>query len=211
MAMLLPLLVLLFAPATVPASAELRPAAEVPLAVEVFEAHGGDAWPGGVAEVRFTFRVADGGGEKLAAQHVWDVAAMTDTVTWNGRTVTVDLNDPQDKEAFARWTNDSYWLVAPLKLMDEGVVAAELPEADGARRLLVGFRQVGLTPGDRYLYEIDPATKQVLAWTFMPNETVRRRFEWSGYDTFGPLTLSTDHATAEGFRVYFTGVSVERR
>ena len=207
--MLITLLTLLLQPTTLPAEVEMKPAADVPLAVEVFEAHGGRAWPE-VAELRYTFNVEQGGETVLSRQHVWNKA--DGSVTVDGTTADTTANpasENEDAEAFKAWTNDAYWLVAPLKLMDGGVLAAEL-DADGdGRKLLVGFEDVGLTPGDRYLYEVNP-DGTVAAWTYLPaGDEAGQRFEWSGYDTFGPLTLSLDHVTADGFRVYFTDVAVD--
>ena len=209
LALLLAPLLSLLPPTTTQALPEMRPADQVPLAVDVFEAHGGVDWAT-VKRLRYTFRVEENGVEKLAAEHDWDKQ--------EGR-VTVKVNDGEpmetgtadgEGEAFSRWTNDAYWLVAPLKLLDPGVNAAELePLADGTRQLLVGFGDVGMTPEDTYLYEIEPDTHLVRAWTYMPDAETKRRFEWSGYERFGPLTLSTDHVTAAGFRVHFTDVEVE--
>jgi hypothetical protein len=197
------LLAILLAPAE---PAALQPAADVPLAVEVFEAHGGASWDQ-VAQIAYTFHVENQGQQLLAAQHVWDVTTGDVAVTMNGQETITNLNQPDDSEAFKRWTNDAYWLIAPLKLLDEGVLARELPPEGDDRRLLVRFDNVGLTPSDEYLYEIDTDGK-IVAWTYTPANGQGRRFTWSGYDTFGPLTLALDHETAEGFRVFFTEVSV---
>src|SRR5437879_279123 len=84
------------------------------LADAVIKASGGDVWPR-VKAIDFTFNVAQGEKQLMSAQHNWDVQAQTDTVTWNGKTVTVNLREPDSdadaKAAFQRWTNDSYWLL----------------------------------------------------------------------------------------------------
>ena len=73
--------------------------------------------------------------------------------------------------------NDSYWLLAPLKVRDRGVkVEAGGPkDLNGAtcETLRLKFDKVGLTPTDQYVFYIDPKTKLPLAWDYIP--AVRRR------------------------------------
>ncbi len=98
---------------------------------------------------RLHFCGREGRQDGLSAEHHWDVAAQTDRVKWKGKDVTVNLAEPgaeeEAKAAYARWVNDSYWLLAPLKLKDKGTnVSAEgTKEMDGAERasLALEFRQ----------------------------------------------------------------------
>ncbi len=91
------------------------------LAKEVWQASGGENWSK-VKELRFTFIVEENGKQLASAVHDWNVANGTDHVKWKDKDVTVNLASPaQDEEAkaaYARWVNDSYWLLAPLKLLD---------------------------------------------------------------------------------------------
>jgi hypothetical protein len=181
--------ILLLLAAVLPVQA--NPAADQ-LADRIMEASGASNWPK-VERVQFTFRVVVDGQEKMAAQHDWDVVANTDRVTWSGKTVTVDLSNPgegaDEKAAFKRWTNDAYWLLAPLKLKDPGTKLTLLGEG----LLEISFNQVGLTPSDRYIYEIDPETNLPKSWTFLPNPETRNVASWEKYVTMGGLTLSTYH------------------
>ena len=87
----------------------------------------------------------------MQAEHHWDVAAQTDRVKWKDKDVTVNLAEPgQDadaKAAYARWVNDSYWLLCPLKLRDRGlkVTSEGTKKMDGAPRevLRLEFDRVG--------------------------------------------------------------------
>ena len=123
------------------------------LAQEVWQAAGGPNWPE-VKTIDFTFAVVKGGKTVARAQHHWDVAAQTDHVQWKDKDVTVNLANPgtdeNAKAAYARWTNDSYWLLMPLKLRDRGlhVTSKGMKEMDGAKRavLRLSFDKVGLTP-----------------------------------------------------------------
>ncbi len=52
------------------------------------------------------------------------------------------------------FNNDSFWLVAPYKVFDEGVIRKEVILDDGSSALLVTFTQGGTTPGDSYLWKL---------------------------------------------------------
>ena len=102
---------------------------EPPLATALWKASGGENWDE-VKQIDFTFVVEQEGKKIFAAQHSWNVAAGTDTVKWTDKqgkdhNVTVNLAaappDGEAKDAYARWVNDSYWLLAPLKIRDPGV------------------------------------------------------------------------------------------
>ena len=129
------------------------------------KASGAEHWPE-VKHVEFRLLVDVNHEPKLNAKHDWNVAAGTDAVTWNGKTVTLHLANPNEnadtKEAFARWTDDTFWLLAPLKLRDSGVkvtYGGEFEEDDKKYPVLhVSFNNSGLTLADRYNFYVDPDT-----------------------------------------------------
>lgn len=198
--------------------APLHPAAAADdakqLATDVWRASGGENWQH-VQRIRFTFAVEADGKTLLEAEHDWDVAAGTDHVKWKNKDVTVNVYAPaadeDGKAAYARWVNDSYWLLAPLKLLDRGVTLTAEPaqEIDGARCevLRLSFAKVGLTPGDEYRLYIDPKSKLVRAWDYMPKPGTKMRATWDGYREFGGLHLATEHQFA-GKAVRFPHVEV---
>ena len=170
------------------------------LAKEVWQASGGENWSK-VSELRFTFIVEQDGKQLAKAEHHWNVVAGTDRVKWKDKNVTVNLGSPaQDedaKAAFARWVNDSYWLLAPLKVLDPGVKltyerSKEL-EGVACEMLRLSFEQVGLTPSDQYLLYIDPQTKLVRAWYYIPKPETAMNATWEKYETFGGLQIATEH------------------
>ena len=162
------------------------------LADAVFKASGGENWDK-VKIIRFNFAGA--------AKHDWDIKAHTDTVTFKGKTVTVNVSHPasddDSKAAFGRWTNDMYWLLAPLKVKDPGVHRTLKPDetVDGKTYhvLHLDFDKVGMTPGDQYNLLIDPESNLVRFWDYMPKPEKKTRFTWDQYREFGPLKLSTEH------------------
>jgi hypothetical protein len=191
------------------------------LALAVHLASGGPNWAR-VKTVRFTFNVEKDGKILISASHVWDVRAETDTVTWDGRTVTVNIRNPDRDEyaqaAYARWVNDSYWLLAPLKLFDPDVhldyTGPHTIRGRSYESLFLTHGDVGLTPRDKYKFYIDPQTHLVAYWCYMP--AVPREGgahitcgSWRGYQDFGGLTLSTERQFGDR-RIWFSDISVER-
>lgn len=170
------------------------------LATAVWKASGGENWSK-VKQVRFTFIVEENGQQLASVQHDWNVAAGTDRVQWKGKDVTVNLAAPDQNEdtkaAHARWVNDSYWLLAPLKVLDPGVKLTHegMNDVDGVacETLRLAFEGVGLTPGDQYLLYVDPQTKLVRAWDYIPNPEKTMRASWEKYQSFGGLQLATEH------------------
>lgn len=185
------------------------------LAEAVWKASGGEHWPS-VQAIDFTFAVEKGGQTVLSAEHHWDVAAQTDHVKWKDKDVTVDLLSPaadeNAKAAYARWVNDSYWLLAPLKLKDRGVHLAveDRRKIDGADRevLHLSFGTIGLTPNDQYKLYIDPATKLVTSWDYMPKPGESMHSTWTDYQESGGLKLATDHKMDGGVRIRILNLKV---
>lgn len=186
----------------------------------------------GVDSVSFTFIVEAGGTEKARRSHEWDRLAGTVRVTVGDQTTTLTglhavdpspgVADPAARaelwasiapgatpeaaaKAWSAWINDSYWLLAAGKVLDDGVVRT----VDTEGRLVLTFDGVGLTPGDTYTLTVDPTTHQVQAWDFVLQSGREGRFEWTDYTTVGPLTLSMRRATEAGdFVIRFSDVSV---
>jgi hypothetical protein len=187
------------------------------IADAVIKASGGDNWPK-VKKIHFTFNVEQDGKQLMSATHEWDLAKGTDTVTWAGKTATVKLNEtPSDenaKAAFQRWTNDSYWLLAPLKLRDPGTSVTALtplpPGAEDMDVIQLKFGAVGLTPDDVYNLYIDRATHLVRRWDYMPAPGKKVSGTWEGYQEFGGLKLATEHQFGDK-RITFTDVKVESK
>ncbi len=189
-------------------------AAAQKLAREVWQASGGENWSK-VKEIRFTFIVEEDGKELAKAAHDWNLTTGMDHVKWKDKDVTVNVNDPaQDeagKAAYARWVNDTYWLLAPLKVLDKGVTLTTegQKESEGmmCETLRLTFAQVGLTPGDQYLLYIDPQTKLVRAWDYTPKPETTLHGTWDQYQTFGGLKLATTHRFA-GKVIRFADIEV---
>lgn len=96
------------------------------------------------------------------------------------------------------WINDSYWLVMPFKLKDSGVTLKYLGEEKGENGsmsdiLELCFKEVGVTPQNKYHVFVDRESKLVNKWSFYPKATDEEpRFStpWDGYKNFGKIKLS---------------------
>ena len=103
--------------------------------------------------------------------------------------------DPATAAQAWKWfINDSYWLLAPAKLMDPGVHR----RLDDQGRLVLTFGEVGLTPGDRYTLSVDRDTGRVTKWQYRLQSGREGAFRWTDYRQFGPLELSTRRISTEG-------------
>lgn len=108
--------------------------------------------------------------------YVWDRVKRTVEVQWDSYRVDLDLintgssigykngerlnaNENEDivEDAIAMFNNDSFWLVAPYKVFDPGTQRQVITLKDGSEGLLVTFNSGGTTPGDSYLWILQPS------------------------------------------------------
>ncbi|CAN5343903.1 hypothetical protein BH09PLA1_BH09PLA1_07540 [soil metagenome] len=170
------------------------------LAEQVMKANGAQNWSK-IARIKFSWCVDRGEGKKIVRSHDWNIRRMTDTVTVDGKTMTCQVtgtNDTQEaKDAFAAWTNDSYWMMAPMKIMDGGVNRTVKPDEtiDGKTYhvLHLSFGTVGLTPGDQYNQYIDPETNLLGLWDYISAGGEPKRFTWEDYKDFNGVKIATMH------------------
>jgi len=106
----------------------------------------------------------------------WDKTLGKVKVAWDDVTVNLILKDPKKSYVFQKailvkddkqcekaiekaiklFNNDSFWLVAPFKVFDEGVERSLVKLVDGTNGLLVTYKSGGSTPGDSYLWKLQP-------------------------------------------------------
>ncbi|MEM7369216.1 MAG: hypothetical protein AAF587_11500 [Bacteroidota bacterium] len=103
------------------------------------------------------------------------------------------------KKAESIWINDSYWLVMPFKLKDSGVTLKHLGEgstaAGPAELLELTFKEVGVTPQNKYHVWVDKQTHLVNQWAFFRNADdpdARFTMPWLDYTPHGEILLSGD-------------------
>lgn len=115
----------------------------------------------------------------------------------NGVALPDSTNTKEIKNAYGNFINDSYWLLAPLKLEDEGVIVTlkdpEIIDGTKCDVLHLTFGNVGITPGDQYWLYANSDNGQIIRWKFLLEGKQEGTFDWKNYkDLGGGLMLSVD-------------------
>ena len=165
----------------------------------------------------FTFVVISDGQEKVRRSHRWcpqagkvevrtgDTATLVSSV--DGRALDPSASQQAASEAWGAFINDSYWLLAPSKVLDPGVQRSVAGDT-----LSLSFQGVGLTPGDRYTLTVQPQTGLVSRWDFTLEGGREGHLSWEDYQQHGGLMLSTRRISDRGsFEVRFEDLSVADR
>lgn len=113
-------------------------------------------------EIQFSFR---------DHHYLWNKAEERVLVSWDNYQVDLILSEIESSKvlqggkesnridlidkAKAYFYNDSYWLVAPFKFFDPGVVRSLVETDNGSKALLITHTSGGVTPGDSYLWYFD--------------------------------------------------------
>ncbi|MEM9897251.1 MAG: hypothetical protein AAF789_12860 [Bacteroidota bacterium] len=122
-------------------------------------------------------------------------------VSWEDQKVTLNLNyHPEDfsmieYEAYEYFINDSFWLVAPFKVRDKGVIRKTVDVEEG-RGLLVTYTSGGVTPGDSYLWILDENGFPI-SWRLWTSNIPVGGLEmsWGGWRQFENVWFSTLHTS----------------
>lgn len=113
-------------------------------------------------EIQFSFR---------DHHYLWNKAEERVLVSWEDYQVDLILSETENskilqggkesnrtdliEKAKAYFYNDSYWLVAPFKFFDPGVVRSLVETDNSSKALLITHTSGGVTPGDSYLWYFD--------------------------------------------------------
>ena len=97
------------------------------------------------------------------------------------------------------WANDSYWLLMPFKLLDEGVnlkyVKDTLLNTVKTSILEMTFENVGFTPENKYWIYVDMNSYLITQWDFYNTYTdITPEFSntWGDYKKYDKLLISGD-------------------
>lgn len=103
------------------------------------------------------------------------------------------------------WINDSYWLVMPFKLKDSGVtiryMGSDTLNGDRFNTLVLTFKEVGVTPQNKYKLYVDIKDKLVRYWSFYSSaeqDTANFTRPWDNYQRYGTILLSGDRSDKGG-------------
>jgi len=108
-----------------------------------------------------------------AHHYKWDKENGKVEVKWNDYIVNLNLNNKESStvtenrkrlstkesqdvisSAWDYFNNDSFWLVAPFKVFDEGTQRGIVKLEDGSDGLMITYTSGGTTPGDSYLWKL---------------------------------------------------------
>lgn len=103
--------------------------------------------------------------------------------------------------AYRAWINDSYWLVMPYKLKDSGVTlkykgAGQTQEGRSAHILVLTFKDVGVTPQNKYEVYVDQEDHLVKQWAFYAQAgDAEPKFvsPWANWQPHGRIWLADNH------------------
>lgn len=176
-----------------------------------------------------------------ARRHIWDkytggviieslrdsvsiemnVNEMTGSVIYKGRQLTnQDSLNQFLQKGKEWWINDSYWLVMPYKLKDSGVTLKYMDQetmesGKMAEVLSLTFKNVGVTPQNKYHIYVDTTDYLIKQWDFYSNASdsmPRFSSPWLDYQPYGKILLSGDRgggrklteiAVGDSLAVYF--------
>jgi hypothetical protein len=101
------------------------------------------------------------------------------------------------EDAYGRFINDTYWLLAPWKIFDPGVHLEYVGEVKDDRgracdEIKLSFDNVGLTPKDVYWMDVDKSSHLMDEWKFVLNGGTDppTLVEWNDWRKFGGISLS---------------------
>ena len=198
------------------------------VAYRLLQAHGADAWAS-ASYLRFNFGIETPDGRQTIARHLWDRTTgeyriewstgpdssyvalvdartaqngqMAETVYLNGTELTGSAGETAREQAYARFVNDTYWLLSPLKVFDPGVDRTYLPDSSTAEHdvLRLTFDDVGRTPGDRYWLYVSTETGRLDRWAYhlqgMSEGDPPQFYDWIQYEEL-QVPAGTVHLSA---------------
>lgn len=111
--------------------------------------------------------------------------------------------------AIANFYNDSFWVVAPFKIMDKGVTR-EYVETDDGPGLLVTYNSGGVTPGDSYLWVLDANYRPKYWRIWTSNVRIKgMKFKWKNWDQYKGVWFAQSHPAQIPFNVRISDLKVE--
>jgi hypothetical protein len=199
---------------------------------------GGAAWEK-ARQFRFDFVVEREGSRAAEFHHVWDrytgdyrllgrdksrapyavyfnVNTRDGVAFSNGKAVEGEEKKKLLENAYGRFINDSYWLLAPWKVFDPGVHRDYDGEKTGPEGALcdvirLTFDNVGLTPKDVYWLWITRDGRRMVQWQYVLGGAAEDPTTalWKDWRTFAEIQLSLEKPiVGKPVRILFENVAV---
>lgn len=235
------LFLLLILPIFCPAAPLLADEKADQLARELIAALGGESAWEKARQFRFDFVVEREGKRAAEFRHLWDrytgdyrllgtdksgapyavyfnVNTRDGVAFVNGKAVEGEEKKKLLETAYGRFINDSYWLLAPWKVLDPGVQRAYDGEKTGPEGavcdvLRLSFENVGLTPKDVYWMWITRDGRRMVQWQYVLGGAQEEPVTalWKDWRTIGGIALSLEKSMQRGgapVRILFQNVAV---
>lgn len=161
---------------------------------------------------------------KKRHHYQWNKTNNTCKVYWKEYSVALDLNNSKNHKAYVHsfdvhgeladeliekaikfFNNDSFWLVAPYKVFDQGTERRLVKLPNNKNGLLITYTTGGSTPGDSYLWLFDDAgkPKSFKMWTsILPIEGLEA--SWSDW-----ITTTTGAQLPTFHKFLFFGLEID--
>ncbi len=230
---------LLVVPGSIYAAGETRDPAAVTVAKRTLDAMGGEKAFGAVRTLTYDFVVDRDGKEVARYHHVWDrwdgryrvegknregkpfltifnVQQHGAGRAWlDGKELSGDDLKKALERGYARFINDSYWLLMPSKMMDPGVSLASEGEQtrDGKTYDVVRLTfadGIGLTPKDTYWAYVSKESGLMERWEMVltgEQSKDRSGYDWTEWKDVGGIRLAMKKAGEGGAVIRFDNVS----
>ncbi|SCY13132.1 hypothetical protein SAMN05192588_1299 [Nonlabens sp. Hel1_33_55] len=131
------------------------------------------------------------------------------SATKNGVFLAGDDLEDAIEYALKNFNNDSFWMVAPHKIMDPGT-EREIIKEDAQEKLLVRYSSGGSTPGDVYVWKLDSnyRPQNYKMWvSIIPLDGIEAKWEdWEMTEAGFPMAMKK---TVFGVEIPITEVSVQ--
>jgi hypothetical protein len=153
------------------------------------------AWDRSTGDYRLT------GTDKTGAPFAvyFNVNTRQGAVFVNGMSVEGEPREGHLQNAYERFVNDTFWLLAPWKVFDPGVHRAydgekPCPEGGVCDVLKLSFDGVGPTPRDVYWLWITREGRRMVQWKYVPNGVSEEptTAAWKDWRSFNGILLSLD-------------------
>lgn len=158
---------------------------------------------------------------KKRHHYEWNKEESTCEVYWKNFRVHLDLNNKTNSRAFENnqeieneeiiqkaldyFNNDTFWLVAPYKVFDQGTERRLVKTEDNRVALLVTYTAGGSTPGDSFLWFLDDTGKptRFKMWTsILPLDGIEA--SWNNW-----TTTETGAELPNFHKILFLGLEIE--
>jgi hypothetical protein len=154
-------------------------------------------------------------GDHLLA--IFNLDTKKGTIYKNGQALEGEDKIQWLSRAYARYINDTYWLLMPYKLKDPGVMLKYdgKQEVNGFQYDVVSLSfgdNVGLTPWNMYRVFVDEATRQVHRWEYIEREgAAPAPAWWENWRAYDGIKLAEERILENsGRKILFTNIVVSR-